>query len=110
MTYRKQQSNTAVLNQNDLNRRIFYAMLSLFLLVGGVYVYFMGNIVFSVLERKTVQTEIKALAQNVNDLEIAYLGKDNSINLALANSMGFTEAKGALFANRTALARSVSLR
>ncbi len=110
MTYKTQQSHTTVLNRNDLNRRIFFMMLSLFLLVGGLYVYFLGNIVFSVLERKTVETEIKALAQNVNELEIAYLAKDNNINLALATSLGFTEAREALFASRTDSARSVSLR
>jgi len=106
----RSQQNTATLNQNDINRRFFYGVFTAFLLIGGLYVYFLGSIVFSVLERKTVETEVASLAQNVNDLEISYLKEDNSINLTLATSLGFTEAKGALFANRTALAQSVSLR
>ncbi len=104
------QANTATLAQNDFNRRIFYTIFSLFLLVGGLYLYFIGNIVFSVLERKTVETQTKVALQAVNELEIQYLAKDNNINLALAESLGFKEAKSALFASRTNLGESVSLR
>ncbi len=104
------QKNTMALAQNDFNRRIFFTIFSLFLVVGGLYLYFLGNIVFSVLERKTVESQTKVVAEAVNELEIQYLAKDNGINLSLAESLGFNEAKSALFASRANAGASVSLR
>jgi hypothetical protein len=103
-------NNRAILNNNDMNRRVFFIVLSLFGIVAGLYVYFLGTIVFGVLERRTVATEAQTMRQEVNDLQIRYLSLNNSINLGLASSLGFTEAKGALFASSTDSSRSVSLR
>ncbi len=101
--------NTRTLNNNDMNRRVFFIVLSLFGIISGLYVYFLGTIVFNVLERRTVATEAQALRGEVNDLQIRYLSLNNSVNLTLATNLGFSEAKGALFANND-LSRSVSLR
>ncbi len=110
MTTHTLKRHTTIVINNDLNRRLFYMVLAAFVVVSALYLYFLGNIVFAVLERKTIETKIAVLSQEVNDLEINYLAANNTINLARATELGFSEAKAAVFANRTDLARSVSLR
>ncbi len=110
MNTRTIKQNTGILNNNDINRRVFYIVLSLFGIISGLYVYFLGTIVFNVLERRTVATEAQTLRGEVNDLQIRYLSLNNSVNLTLATNLGFNEAKGAIFASSTDLSRSVSIR
>lgn len=55
------------------------------------YIIILGTIVFNITERKTAETNIRTLSSEVSDLELEYLAKSKSIDLALSYSMGFRE-------------------
>ena len=84
--------NINIVNNNNLNRRILNILLGSIGALALCYVIFLGNMVFNIIERKSLETEAHTLSNAVNDLEIQYLSKSNKIDLSLANSMGFIEA------------------
>jgi hypothetical protein len=76
----------------------------LFVLVGlaFLYVLILGNMVFDIVQRRTLEKEMLSLTNEVGNLELTYLNVSNSMDMNLSASMGFKEAK-ATFATRKAL-------
>ena len=67
-----------------------------------LYVLFLGNMVGNIIERRSLETNARALASEVKNLELTYLSMSNNVDLALSHSMGFQETK-ITFATRKSL-------
>ena len=103
MTTQAIRLKTNIINNSDLERRMFRAMLYTvgFLVLG--YVFILSNMVWNIVSRKNIQTESLALSNEVNALELQYSSLSKGIDLNLASSLGFKETKNKEFATRKAL-------
>lgn len=88
-----------VVSDNDFKAKLFRYMLLSFGILAIAYVYMIGNMVFDIVARKTLETEARNLSNEVRELEIVYLNESNKIDIAFANSLGFKETQ-ANFATR----------
>lgn len=79
-------------------RFIFWSFAALALL----YILLLGNMVFDIVERRSLEISARSLSNEVRNLELTYLSMSNNVDLALSYSMGFQEAK-ASFAIRKSL-------
>ena len=59
----------------------------------GMYMYFVGKIVFDVVARRQTETEIKLTQSSVGKLQVAYLGQLSSVDIASAYANGLSESK-----------------
>lgn len=91
-------SNINVVN-NDFHRIIFNVLLWSFGALVLLYVFLLGNMVKNIVERKSLESDVRALSSEVGNLELAYLAASSSIDLPFSYSLGFKETK-ATFANR----------
>ena len=72
-----------------------------------LYVLFLGNMVHNVIERRSLEANVRTLSNEVRDLELTYLSLSNNVDLALSHSMGFKETK-IIFATRKSLGINIS--
>lgn len=68
-----------------------------------VYLLILGNVVWNIVERKGLESEARALANEVSDMELKYLSLSSSIGPELGRSLGFIETKNQYFATRQSL-------
>ena len=95
--------NVNIMNNNiEVNKVILNTMLSVFGMLAVFYVLILGNMIFSIVQRKTLEKEELFLSNEVGNLELSYLSVSGSVNMALSASMGFKETK-ATFATRETL-------
>lgn len=66
------------------------------------YVFMIGNMVFNIVERKSLETHAYTLSNEVKNLELEYLSVSQKVDLNLAHSLGFKEIK-AKYATRKTL-------
>ncbi len=85
--------NISIVDNDNLKRRVLYFMFSSLGLLGMFYVLILGNMVFNIVERRTLDGSARLLENEVAGLELAYLQASNKVDLVLAESMGFKEAK-----------------
>lgn len=93
--------NVGVVN-NNLERLIFNSILGSFGALALLYILFLGNMVVNIVERRSLEADIRTFSSEVGNLELTYLSMSNTIDLALSQSMGFTETK-ANFTTRKSL-------
>jgi hypothetical protein len=67
-------------------------LLGSFAVLAFLYILFLGNMVFDIVERRGLEADARVLANEVRDLELVYLGLSSEVDLELAYSMGFREA------------------
>ncbi|MFA5791654.1 MAG: hypothetical protein WC884_01295 [Candidatus Paceibacterota bacterium] len=89
-------------NNIEIKRVIFNIMLSLLVGLALWYVFILGNMVFDIVQRRTLEKEALLISNEVADLELSYLSISKNVDLALSSSMGFKEIK-ATFAIRKSL-------
>lgn len=100
--------NVNIMNNNiEIEKNILYTMIFIFVALALFYVLILGNMVFSIVERRTLEKEILSLTNEVGDLEVSYLTVSNSVDMNLSSTMGFKETK-AVFATRKSLGFNVS--
>lgn len=58
-----------------------------------VYIYLINGTVMNVVERNSAELSIADISSDISELESNYLNLENSIDVALANSLGFKEIK-----------------
>ncbi|MEX2029241.1 MAG: hypothetical protein WD963_02040 [Candidatus Paceibacterota bacterium] len=98
----KMYANNANVIQNDIGN---ITLRFIFLSFGGLallYVLLVGNMIFNIVERNSLNAEARVLTSEVRDLELTYLSISNNIDLDLSYSLGFQETK-ATFATRKSL-------
>jgi len=84
---------------NNPRGALFFGMLWFTAGLAVLYVVFLGNMVFNIVERRALETEARTLMSQVGDLELTYLSMSSSLDLNFSYAMGFKEAK-ANFATR----------
>lgn len=98
----KAKYSTKVLD-NNLQKKIAFSMFWIFGFLVLAYILFLGNTIFNIVERKTLQASSLELTNEVGNLELEYLSISNNIDLSLADQMGFRETQDKHFAVRRAL-------
>ncbi|OGI61265.1 hypothetical protein A2814_00665 [Candidatus Nomurabacteria bacterium RIFCSPHIGHO2_01_FULL_38_19] len=78
---------------NNPGGALFSGMLWFMAGLAVLYVVFLSNMVFNIIERKALETEAHTLINQVGELELTYLYMSSSLDLDLSRSMGFKEAK-----------------
>lgn len=82
----------SILNTN-IERLMLHTMLWSFLAFALLYILLLGNMVFNIVERRTLETDMRALTNDVGSLELSYISMSNNINLTFSHSLGFKETK-----------------
>jgi hypothetical protein len=100
-SYAKNIANANVIN-NSRDRIILHAILFSIGALAVVYLVLLGSMVRNILERRSLEVRQRALSSEVGDLELTFLSLSGKVNLPLAYSLGFREAK-ATFATRKSL-------
>ena len=91
--------NVNIIDNGNLQKRIFNIMLWTLGALALAYVLLLGNMVFNIVERKTLETYARTLSNEVGNLELKYLSESQKVDLNLAYSLGFQETKKA-YTNR----------
>lgn len=102
LKFKNYASNVNIVDNGNLQKRVLYIMLWTLGIMIGLYVFFLGNMVFNIVERKALEGYARNLESEVGDLELNYLSLSQKVDLDLAYSLGFKEIK-TKFATRKAL-------
>ncbi len=87
---------------NDIERFSLRFILGYFAVLAFIYVFFLGGMIFNIVERKSLEADARSLSNEVRDLELSYLSLSNNIDLNFSHSLGFREIK-TNFATRKSL-------
>ncbi len=82
-----------IINNNDIERRLLHVIFLSFGLLSVLYVLFLGNMIFNIIERRTIEAEARNVNNEVMDLESTYLSMSSKLDLPLSYSLGFKETK-----------------
>ncbi|MDE2399766.1 MAG: hypothetical protein KGL67_02035 [Patescibacteria group bacterium] len=91
-----------IINNNDIERRVLKIMLLAFGILSILYVVFLGNMIFNIVERRNLEADARTLSNQVGDLEANYLYMSDKVDLPFSYSLGFKEITPS-FATRTSL-------
>ena len=91
-----------IVNNSNLESRMLNLIFAFFGLLALCYVLILGNMIFNILQRKTVESDVRTLSNEVGNLEVQYLSMSDKVDLAYAESIGFKQAK-IKFATRKSL-------
>ncbi len=69
----------------------------------GLYVYFVGHIVFDVVARRNAEVAIRNSQSAISSLEVSYFDKLKTITIAQAETVGLKESQDTLYASRTSV-------
>ena len=94
--------NVNIVNNNNLEKRILNILLYSFGILAFLYVLILGNMTFNIVARQSLGVHVRALSNEVGDLEVKYLSLSNKIDLTMSSEMGFKEAN-AQYATRRSL-------
>jgi hypothetical protein len=88
--------------QNNISTQkiLLRILLSLVVVLSISYIYFIGNITFNVIARKSLETSLANLSSEVNKLDLVYLNKINEIDKDYAIANGFVENRHNIFVSR----------
>ncbi len=80
-----------IVNNGNLQSRLLRMILIFFGFLALVYLLILGNMVFNIVARKSLESEARVLSNQVGDLELNYLAISNKVDLILGYSLGFKE-------------------
>ena len=96
-------TNVNVANNNSPERQILNIMLWSLGTLAFCYVFFLGNMIFNIVERRALETNARPLLNEVGNLESEYFSVSSKVDISLAESMGFRETKDKQYAVRKSL-------
>ncbi len=82
---------TKVLDLDNIERKLFWALASFFALALSFYLYSVLSLTMSAVERDRTASVVRELAAQTGVLEAEYLGLQNSVTLAYAEGLGLKE-------------------
>jgi hypothetical protein len=91
-----------VARNNDFQVRIFQSLMFGLGVLTLFYVLVLGNMVFNIVERKSLEADARNIGNEVGEMELTYLTMLNKVDISYGKSLGFKEAK-ATFATRKAV-------
>ncbi|MEX0917289.1 MAG: hypothetical protein WDZ90_02095 [Candidatus Paceibacterota bacterium] len=86
---------------NKIEERLFWAFLGLFLVMLGLYFYFISASIVNVLIREEAEIDIARVGSGLSTIETAYLAKKNIIDADYAQTLGFHLDAKAYFVTHT---------
>ncbi len=92
---------TKTLDLNDIERKIFWGLVSCLILVVSFYLYSLLSLTIAGVDRDHLSRNAHNLSVKIGDLESEYLTESNSVTLARAEALGFHEVN-ARFTNSSA--------
>lgn len=95
-------NNVTIIDNGNLQKKIFNFMLCILGILALIYVVLLGNMVFDIVSRKSLENRALTLYNEVGNLELTYLAASQKVDLKLADSLGFKEIK-TKFATRKTL-------
>jgi len=82
---------TKTLDLSNIERKIFWALVSLLGLVAVFYLYSVLTLTVAVVDRNNMNRTAHELASTAGTLEADYLAQSNAVTLAYAKNLGFKE-------------------
>lgn len=82
---------TKVLDLDNIERKLFWALASFFVLAISFYLYSALSLTMSAIDRDRTASAVRELAAHTGSLESEYLGLQNSVTLAFAEKLGLKE-------------------
>jgi len=92
----------SIVNNNNLEKRLFNFTLACLGSLALLYILILGNMITNIVERRSSESTARTLESEVRNLELAYLSMSNDIDLDFSYSLGFKETK-ATYATRKSL-------
>ncbi len=96
--------------KNTKGKMIFKGLMGLSVAMSLIYIFFIGKIVFNIVERKNIENVMRDISSTVSSLQVEYFNLNNKIDLAYAKSIGFSESSSVVFVHPTTEAHSITLR
>ena len=90
-------------NQIDLRTKFFNIFIFAFIIFFILYSFLLIKMVFNIVERKTVELEIRELNSMVAELESSYSSLINEVDKENYLALGFKEIKPSYSQNRQAI-------
>lgn len=81
-------------------KRLFAAFAVVLLALGALYSYFLVSSIVNVIVREETEHHIAALGSELGDIEYAYIKRQDTIDMALARSLGFRDIESKQFVTR----------
>lgn len=94
-------TNANAMNNDSARRRALNIMLLFLGALAFCYILLLGDIIFNIIERRALEADARIISNEVAGLELQYLSASDTIDLALAKSMGFQETKAKFAVRRT---------
>lgn len=94
---------------NNIEKTVLNLILGSFGVLALLYLFFLGNMVMNIVERKGLEVDLRSLSNEVRSLELTYLSMSSHVDLPLSYSLGFKETK-ANFAIRKSLGSAPALK
>lgn len=92
-----------------IEKQVFWCLCFAILFSLSMYGYFVGKSIINVVVREEVELATAEISSHLSDLEFQYLEKKDAINLAFAQTQGFSVISKRAFVNRgTFVSRSLS--
>lgn len=82
--------------------RLFYMVLSLFVVVVGLYMYFVSSSVLKVVMLKEVDAQVADMGTRMSEIEEEYIEMQHSVSSDIATHKGFVVATEKIFIDKTA--------
>jgi hypothetical protein len=86
-----------------IEKQILLFLIFLFIALLSLYIYFVGKSIVNVVVREEVEIQIAEINSEISELELDYISKKNSINMAFAQEQGFKSISNKTFINRGTL-------
>jgi hypothetical protein len=90
-SYGARAREVSIVNNGNLQRRIFNMMLVSFGALAVFYVLLLGTTVINIVERRAHELAARSLGTEVAELELTYLSISNKIDGSLGAALGFKE-------------------
>ena len=92
--------SVSIVDSGNLEKRALSLILMSFGALAVFYMLILGNMVWNIIERKSLEANARVLLSETGELELNYLTLSSKIDPALGLSMGFKEAETKQFATR----------
>ncbi len=92
--------NVAIVHDGNLKGKLLQIMLWSLGALAVFYVIILGNMVWNIIERKSLESQARTLTNEVAELELSYLSLSSDVDLNLSYNLGFKEITDKQFALR----------
>lgn len=92
--------SVAIVNHGNLRGRALQVILGSIGVLAFLYLVILGNMVYNIIERKSLEANARTLTNEVAELELSYMSLSSNIDLNYSYALGFKELTNKEFAVR----------